>query len=112
MPVSHAVKENPVMVVGSVFNEGDIVAGLDAEHGKQLQLVPGQDLRRDASREALWHVQLGGSMRTPLGVSVHLERVYTRMSHIFSCEIVDVFGHNNFCLKIFCARGPHTQLIY
>lgn len=37
--VRHAVKEDPVFAVGSVLDEGHVVARLDAEHSEQLQLV-------------------------------------------------------------------------
>lgn len=36
LSVCHAVKEDPVSAVWSVFDKGHIVARLDAEHSKQL----------------------------------------------------------------------------
>lgn len=39
VPVSHAVEEHPVLVLGAVFHKGDVVAGLDAEHGEELHLL-------------------------------------------------------------------------
>lgn len=37
--VSHAIKEQPGRVCGSVFDKGDIVAGLNAKHSEQLHLL-------------------------------------------------------------------------
>lgn len=34
LSVGHAVKEDPVLAVWSVFDEGHVVAGLDAEHSE------------------------------------------------------------------------------
>lgn len=38
--VRHAVEEDPGVGVRAILDEADIVAGLDAEHGKQLHGVP------------------------------------------------------------------------
>lgn len=39
--VCHAVKEEPGVRVRAVFDEGHVMAGLNAEHGKQLHHVSG-----------------------------------------------------------------------
>lgn len=44
LSVRHAVEEDPVFAAGAVLDEGHVVAGLDAEHGKQVQLVSGQSV--------------------------------------------------------------------
>lgn len=40
--VSHAVEEEPGGVGSAVFDKGDVVTGLDAEHSKQLHLLVGE----------------------------------------------------------------------
>ena len=72
--VRHAVEEDPVLGARSVFDEGHVVAGLDAEHGEQLQLVSGQSLRGQASQVTFGDVQIRRLMGLPLRVTVHLRR--------------------------------------
>lgn len=61
------------MAVWSVFDEGDVVAGLYAEHGKQLQLVAGQSVRYATPQVTFGDVQSRGLMAAALRVRVHLE---------------------------------------
>lgn len=54
----------------AVLDEADVVAGVDAEHGEQLQGVPGQ---RVAPGRVLCHLQGSRVVTLPAGVGVHLE---------------------------------------
>lgn len=72
MSVGHAVKEDPVVAFWSVFDKGNVVTRLDAEHGKQLQSVPGQGVGDATAHVTLWNLQSSGLMGAPLGVRVHL----------------------------------------
>lgn len=70
--VCHAVEEDPVLAVGSVFDEGHVVARLDAEHGEQLQLVSDQSVRHAATQVTLGDVQSSWLMGPALTMRVHL----------------------------------------
>lgn len=72
--VSHAVKEDPILAAWSVFDEGHIVAGLDAEHSKQLQFVSGQGVRNPMTHITFGNVQRSSLMGAPLRMRVHLEK--------------------------------------
>lgn len=72
LPVCHTVEEDPVFFVWSVFDEGDVVAGLDAEHSKQLQSLAEERAAGWIDREALWQAQSRALVGPPLGVTVHL----------------------------------------
>lgn len=74
MSVCHAVKEDPVLAVWSVFDEGHIVAGLDAEHSEQLQFVSGQSASFAATKVTLGDVQSSSLMGLALRMRVHLEK--------------------------------------
>ena len=74
LSVCHAVEEDPVVAVGSVFDEGHVVAGLDAEHSEQLQLVSDQSVRFAAGQVSLGNIQGGGLMGPALRVRVHLRK--------------------------------------
>lgn len=76
LSVGHAVEEDPVVFVGPVFDEGHVVAGLDAEHGEQLQPVSGQGVGDAAAQVPLRDVQGGGLVGAALGVRVHLRRTH------------------------------------
>lgn len=77
LSVGHAVEEDPVLFVGPVFDEGHVVAGLDAEHGEQLQPVSGQGVGDAAAQVTPRDVQRGGLVGLALGVSVHLRRTHS-----------------------------------
>lgn len=67
MSVCHAVKEEPGVRVRAVFEEGHIVAGLNAEHGKQLHGVSGdRSIRGRGGRQG------SGGVGLPRGVAVDL----------------------------------------
>lgn len=74
LSVCHAVKEDPVLDVGSMLDEGHIVAGLDTEHSEQLQFVSGQSLMWPAIQVALREVQRNCLMWLTLRMTVHLEK--------------------------------------
>lgn len=74
MSVCHAVKEDPVLAVRSVFDEGDVVAGLDAEHSEQLQFVSGQSVGYPATHVTFGNVQRSSMMGLALRMSMHLEK--------------------------------------
>lgn len=75
VPICHAVKKDPVLFRGSVFDKGDIVAGLNAQNRKEFQLLPGHsDAANLASLAKLRRdVQLGQPMRLALVVGVSLQ---------------------------------------
>lgn len=73
LSVGHAVEEEPVVPFWSEPDEGDVVTGLDAEDGEQLQFVSAHR----GGGAALVQVtggddQGGGLVRAPLRVGVHL----------------------------------------
>lgn len=74
VPVGHAVKKHPVLVLGAVFNEGDVVTGLDAEHGEELHLLPGDPLASlgAPALKLLRDVQPGGFVGSAAVVGVNL----------------------------------------
>lgn len=76
MPVGHAVEEHPVLVPRAVFHEGHVVTGLDAEHCKQLQLLPWDLLAASSTPalEFLWNVQPPGFVRLATVMGVNLGR--------------------------------------
>lgn len=74
LSVCHAVKEDPVLAVWSMFDEGDVVAGLDAEHSEQLQFVSGQSVGYPAIHVTFGNVQRSSLMGATLRMSVHLEK--------------------------------------
>lgn len=73
LSVRHAVKEDPVFTVWSVFDEGHVVARLDAEHGEQLQFVPGQSVRYAATQVSFGDVQSSWLMGPTLRMRVYLQ---------------------------------------
>lgn len=74
LSVCHAVKEDPVLAVRSVFDEGDVVAGLDAEHSEQLQFVSGQSVGYPATHVTFGNVQRSSMMGLALRMTMHLEK--------------------------------------
>lgn len=74
MPVGHAVEEHPVLVLGAVFNEGDVVTGLDAEHGEELHLLAGDPLASlgAPALKLLRDMQPGGFVGSAAVVGVNL----------------------------------------
>lgn len=72
LSVCHAVKEDPVLAVGSVFDEGHVVACLNAEHSKQLQLVSDQSVRYATTQVTLGDVQSSWLMGPALRMRVDL----------------------------------------
>lgn len=75
MPVCHAVKEHPILFLWSVFHKGDVVAGLDAEHSKQLHFFSRdpQAAQMVPLAELLGGVKLGQLVRFPLVMRVSLQ---------------------------------------
>lgn len=72
--VRHAVEEDPVMAAGAVFDEGHVVTGLDAEHGKQVQLVPGQNTWTPVTSVTFGNVQRRALVCAALRMRVHLQK--------------------------------------
>lgn len=72
--ISHAVKEDPVTCVWSMFDKGHIVACLDAEHSEQLQAVSGERVGDAAVDVAFGDIQGCRPMGETLRVRVHLGR--------------------------------------
>lgn len=76
MPVSHAVEEHPVFVLGAVFHKGDVMTGLNAEHCKELHLLT-RDLLAAPGAPAVklfWDVQPSWLVRFASVVGVNLRR--------------------------------------
>lgn len=72
--VGHAVKEDPVLSVWSVFDEGHVVARLDAEDGEQLQFVSGRSVSEHVRQEIFGDVQGHRLMGPSLRMRVNLRR--------------------------------------
>lgn len=81
LSVRHAVEEDPVVAAGAVFDEGHVVAGLDAEDGKQVQLVPGQNAGAPEVDVTVGDVQAGALVRAALRVRVHLRKRASAMGN-------------------------------
>lgn len=74
LSVCHAVKEDPVLAVGSVLDERHVVARLDAEHREQLQLVSDERVSHAVTHITPGDVQRNWLMGPALRMSVHLDR--------------------------------------
>lgn len=72
LSVCHAVKEDPVLAVWSMFDERDVVAGLDAEHSEQFQFVSDQSVGYPATHVTFGNVQRSSLMGAALRMSVNL----------------------------------------
>lgn len=73
LSVCHAVEEDPVLSVWSIFDEGHIVACLDAEHSEQLHFVSDHSVRVFTSNITLWDFQGCWFMAATLRMGVHLK---------------------------------------
>lgn len=74
LSVRHAVEEDPVPAAGAVSDEGHVVAGLDAEHGKQLQPVSGQSVPTPVTQVTCRNVHRRAVVCAALRMRVHLQR--------------------------------------
>ena len=76
MSVSHAVKEHPVLILRAIFHEGDVVAGLNAQHCKELHLLTGNLLAAPGApaTKFFWDAQPGWLVRFASVVGVNLRK--------------------------------------
>lgn len=97
LSVCHAVKEDPVLAVWSMFDERDVVAGLDAEHSEQLQFVSDQSVGYPATHVTFRNVQRSSLMGGALRMSVNLDKNTCSMSlEYFSPQNDDSYLHLHF----------------
>lgn len=75
MPICHAVKKHPILLLWSVFHKGDIVTGFNAENSKELQFLPRHPEAAQAAdpAELLGDVQLCQLMGFALVMRVSLQ---------------------------------------
>lgn len=67
--ICHAVEEEPGTRVRAIFDKGNVVTGVDAEHSEQLHHVPGHG---GISGCLCWHCQSSGAVPLPQRMGVHL----------------------------------------
>lgn len=74
LAVSHAVEEQPLVDARSVAGKGYVMAGFDAEDGKELHGLARDNVRQRAQAgELLGQMQLAGLMAAPGTVLVNLQ---------------------------------------
>lgn len=91
LSVRHAVEEDPVLAAGAVFDEGHVVAGLDAQHGKQVQFVSGQNGRTPVTCVTFGNVQRRAPVCAALRMHVHLQK-HTSVMLDALCFVTNAHG--------------------